>query len=270
MDTLELYGRGPPVLPNGLSRSLFRPSDDAVKLGYNIPGNAMACVELTHMSELLGSSQEGGSAAVKTAAAGVVRVGSKLCSALNKVVFEATHVDKVLPYEIDGYGASYRMDDANTPSLLSLPFLGYMKNDHAVYSSTRDFVLSKRNPYFFKGAAGEGIGGPHVGVNYAWPMAITMRAMTSASDDEIVECIKTLKSTALSTGLMHEAFHVDNVDNFTREWFAWANGLFGELLLQLIYDKPHLVLVETQEALDAAKSIVKIPVSLRAQQSTVV
>jgi hypothetical protein len=220
------------------------------------------------MSELL-ATREAASPAEKSAAAGVARVGSKLCTAMNKVVFEATHADKVLPYEIDGYGASYRMDDANTPSLLSLPFLGYMKNDHAVYSSTRDFVLSKRNPYFFQGAAGEGVGGPHVGVNYAWPMAITMRAMTSASEDEIMECIKTLKSTALSTGLMHEAFHVDNVDNFTREWFAWANGLFGELLLQLVYDKPHLVLKDTQEALETAKNLVKIPVSLRAQQSTV-
>jgi hypothetical protein len=69
---------------------------------------------------------------------------------------------------------------------------------------------------------------------------------------------------------MHEAFHVDNVDNFTREWFAWANGLFGELLLQLVYDKPHLVLQDSQEALDTAKNLVKIPVSLRAQQATAV
>ena len=178
-------GRGPPVKLNGLSRSLFRPSDDAVTMGYNIPGNAMACTELQHMTELLLKSESSVAGANKVAK-GTDSVAKSICTALENVMKDsAKGNDNVLPFEIDGYGGKYGMDDANIPSLLSLPFLGFMSNDHPVYKDTRDYVLSDRNPYFFSGSQGAGIGGPHVGYNYAWPMAVTVRAMTSGDDDEV-------------------------------------------------------------------------------------
>ena len=94
-------------------------------------------------------------------------------------------------------------------------------------------VLSTDNPYFFKGAAGEGIGGPHVGYDMIWPMSIIMRAMTSTSDEEIKYCISMLRNTDAGTGFMHESFHKDNPKKFSREWFAWVNTLFGELVMKL-------------------------------------
>ena len=117
-----------------------------------------------------------------------------------------------------------------------MPYLGDVDKDDAVYRNTRNFVWSKSNPYFFTGKAGEGIGGPHVGYSYAWPMSIMMRAFTSENDEEIAECIRMLMNTDAGTGFMHESFNVDDSNDFTRSWFAWQNTLFGELILTLIYD----------------------------------
>ena len=100
--------------------------------------------------------------------------------------------------------------------------------------NTRRFVWSKDNPYFFKGKAGEGIGGPHIGYDMVWPMSIMMKAFTSQDDQEIKECVKMLINTDAGTGFMHESFHKDDPNNFTRAWFAWQNTLFGELILKLI------------------------------------
>jgi meiotically up-regulated gene 157 (Mug157) protein len=154
-------------------------------MGYNIPGNAMACAELKHISELIGQTKTTDSKLQKVDI-DVSSVSKVICAALEDVISESKFSrDKVLPYEIDGYGSSYKMDDANIPSLLSLPFLGYMKNSNPSYIETRKFVLSSRNPFYFSGSDGEGVGGPHVGYNYAWPMAIIVRAMTSSDDEEV-------------------------------------------------------------------------------------
>lgn len=68
--------------------------------------------------------------------------------------------------------------------------------------------MSKDNPYFFKGTAGEGIGGPHIGYDMIWPMSIMMKAFTSQDDKEIVWCVKTLMNTDADTGFIHESFHM--------------------------------------------------------------
>jgi meiotically up-regulated gene 157 (Mug157) protein len=102
-------------------------------------------------------------------------------------------------------------------------------------------LLSASNPFFYKGSAAEGIGGPHAGKNMIWPLSIIMRALTSSDDKEIRQCVQTLKATHAHTGFMHESFHKDDPSNFTRKWFAWANKLFGELLWKLHQEKPHLL-----------------------------
>jgi meiotically up-regulated gene 157 (Mug157) protein len=132
------------------------------------------------------------------------------------------------------------MDDANVRSLLALSYLDN-NIDKSIYNNTRKFVLSQSNPFFFKGKAAEGIGGPHVGMDYIWPMSIIMRAMTSNNDAEIKQCIQWLKTTHAGTGFMHESFHKNDASKFTRKWFAWANTLFGELLLKVAKERPHLV-----------------------------
>lgn len=142
----------------------------------------------------------------------------------------------IYAFEVDGFGNHLLMDDANVPSLLAMPYLGDVDIDDPVYQNTRKFVWSEDNPYFFKGTAGEGIGGPHIGYDMIWPMSIMMKAFTSQDDEEIKFCIKMLMDTDAGTGFMHESFHKDDSKKFTRAWFAWQNTLFGELILKLVND----------------------------------
>ena len=140
----------------------------------------------------------------------------------------------IYAFEVDGYGGVNLMDDANVPSLLAMAYLGDVDINDPIYQNTRRFVLSEDNPYFFSGKAAQGIGGPHVGKDMIWPMSIIMRAFTSQDDEEIIQCVQTLINTDAGTGYMHESFHKDNPNNYTRRWFAWQNTLFGELILHLV------------------------------------
>ena len=148
---------------------------------------------------------------------------------------------KIWAYEVDGFGNSLMMDDANTPSLLSLPYLGCCDTNDPTYQRTRQFVLSLSNPYFFRGKAAEGVGGPHIGLGSIWPLSIIMRALTSSDDREILQCLQWLRNTTANTGFMHESFFQDDPSKFSRAWFAWANTMFGELILDLADRKPLLL-----------------------------
>ena len=140
---------------------------------------------------------------------------------------------EIWAYEVDGFGNRLLMDDANVPSLLSLPYLGCADSDDRIYRNTRAFVLSGDNPYFYSGSAAEGLGGPHSGLGMIWPLGIILRALTSRSEPEMRQCLASLKATHAGTGFMHESFSKDDAGRFTRKWFAWANTIFGELILKL-------------------------------------
>ena len=149
-------------------------------------------------------------------------------------IIEHPEFGKVYAFEVDGYHNHVFMDDANVPSLLALPYLGCVEINDPVYQNTRRLVLSDANPYFFKGKDGEGIGGPHIGFGFIWPMSIIMRCNTTNDNEEIRKCVKMLRDTDADTGFMHEAFQVDDSKNFTRPWFAWVNTLFGEMIYRLV------------------------------------
>jgi len=143
--------------------------------------------------------------------------------------------------KVDGFGGEYFMDDANIPSLLSLPYLGYVKMHDPYYLVTREKLLSAQNPYFFNGTQGHGIGGPHEGLNMIWPMSIIMQALTTHDENEIKTCLDILEKRMIDHGFMYESFHAYDPTRSTRPWFAWANSLFGELIMTLIDEKPHLL-----------------------------
>jgi len=238
-DTVALSGYGNPIKPTGMICSTFRPSDDSTIYLFLIPSNHFAVVSLRKLAEMQQSIKNNSKFAAECQSlANEIQQGIKDYATVEHLDFGT-----IYPYEVDGLGNRLFMDDANIPSLLSLPYLEVCDKDDPIYKQTRKFVLSQHNPYFFAGTSAEGIGGPHVGLDMIWPMSITMRGLTSDDDDEIRECLKMLKATHAGTGFMHEAFNKNNPKNFTRKWFAWANTLFGEFILKLYNDKPELLSV---------------------------
>ncbi|HUR67506.1 MAG TPA: glycoside hydrolase family 125 protein [Chitinophagaceae bacterium] len=238
-DGVPLGGYGYPAKTTGMIHAMFRPSDDATIYPFNIPGNMLAYLSLARLAAIL-KKMPGGNEKLMGEAG---KLGEIILTAVNQYgtimhpVFK-----KIFAYEVNGFGSFNLMDDANVPSLLSLSYLGIIDpTKENIYRNTRRYVLSNENPFFFKGKAGEGIGGPHVGMDYIWPMSIIMRALTSHDDKEIKNCLTTLQSTHAGTGFMHESFHKDDASKFTRKWFAWANTLFGELLWKTYRERKYLL-----------------------------
>lgn len=232
LDTLNNNGLGAPVNPVGLIVSSFRPSDDATTLQFLVPSNLFAVTSLRKAAEILTEVNKDTALTARCTA-----LADEVEAAVNKyAVIDHPEFGKIYAFEVDGFGNCMLMDDANVPSLLAMPYLGDVDVNDPVYQNTRRFVWSASNPYFFKGTAAEGIGGPHIGYDMIWPMSIMMKAFTSTDDAEIKQCIETLMSTHAGKGFMHESFHKDNPSNYTRDWFAWQNTLFGELILKLIND----------------------------------
>lgn len=236
-DSLPMSGNGFPVNPVGLICSAFRPSDDATIFQFLIPSNFFAVISLKQAAEMVRVLHKD-----ETLAAKLLALAKEVEEAIQKHAI-VTHpkYGKIYAFEVDGFGSAYLMDDANVPSLLALPYLGAVDDKDEVYNNTRKFVLSTDNPYFYKGTAAEGIGGPHIGQDMVWPMSITMRAFTSENIEEIKWCIQTLQKTHGGTGFMHESFHKDDPKNFTRSWFAWSNTLFGELLWKTYQTTPAIL-----------------------------
>jgi len=230
LDTKACNGYGNPVKPVGLIASAFRPSDDATTFEFLVPSNFFAVTSLRKAAEIL---------SVVNSRPDLAKECLILSDEVEKALMEYAIYDhpvfgKIYCFEVDGFGNRFLMDDANAPSLLSMAYLGDVHVDDPIYQNTRRFVWSDSNPYFFKGSAAEGIGGPHVGYDMIWPMSIMMKAFTSTDDDEIRWCLRTLMSTDAGTGFIHESFNKDDPSNYTRAWFAWQNTLFGELILHLI------------------------------------
>jgi meiotically up-regulated gene 157 (Mug157) protein len=236
-DTVPLSGFGNPARPVGMIYSMFRPSDDACVYPLFVPANLFAVVSLRQLAELANGPLEDTKLANEcTALANEV----EKALAQHGMTDDAKH-GRIWAYEVDGYGNVLKMDDANAPGLLSMAYLKSTKVDDPLYRRTRGYALSEDNPYFFRGAAAEGIGGPHEGLDMIWPMSIMMRALTSTEDDEIRQCLRWLRDTTAGTGFMHESFRKNDPKDFTRPWFAWANTLYGELILKLAEERPALL-----------------------------
>ena len=230
LDTVNNGGWGAPVKPVGLIASVFRPSDDATTLLFLVPSNFMAVTTLKKMADVLTTVNHQPALAKECN-----DLANEVHNALMKyAIYNHPKYGKIYAYEVDGFGNQLLMDDANVPSLLAMPYRGDVSLDDPIYQNTRRFVWSDDNPYFFKGKAGEGIGGPHIGYDMAWPMSIMMKAFTSTDDKEIKDCIQMLMDTDADTGMIHESFNVNNASDYTRPWFAWQNTLFGELILKLV------------------------------------
>ena len=228
-DTMPNEGKGNPTGYTGMTWSGFRPSDDRCKYNYLIPANMMAVCAMRKAAEMLriGYQDEDNAACCETLAAqikeGIEKYG----------VVEQPGIGKIYAYETDGLGNYLLMDDANSPSLLSMPYIGYCEKDDPIYLNTRKFILSGGNPFYFKGKAAKGIGSPHTGQDKIWHISLIMQILTTTDEEEKAACLKMLSETHAGKFFMHESFNKDDPADFTRSWFAWANALFAQMLSTL-------------------------------------
>lgn len=237
-ETLVLNGYGAPTRKVGLIHSMYRPSDDACLFPFLIPANWFAVSSLRKLAVLAGEVR-GDAALAGDATALADEVAAAL--AAHGTLIDPASGERLMAYEVDGFGNGHFMDDANVPSLSSLAYLGAVPASDPLWRRTAAAAWSERNPYFNRGRVAEGIGSPHSGTGTIWPMAIVMRALGSDDDDEIRQCLRWLKASHAGTGFMHEAFDRDDAARFTRAWFAWANGLFGELIVDLERRRPRVL-----------------------------
>ncbi|MES2628010.1 MAG: glycoside hydrolase family 125 protein, partial [Bacteroidota bacterium] len=236
-DTVPGNGYGNPAKFTGMICSTFRPSDDATIYLYLIPSNLFAVTSFRQLAEMLSVIAHDESLAdeFKTLA-------NEVEVAVNQHgISDHPKYGKIYAYEADGFGNQLFMDDAGIPGLLSLPYLGCVDVNDPVYQNTRKFILSEDNPYFFKGRAGEGLGSPHTLADNIWPMGIISRILSSTDDREILLQLKTLKHTHAGTGFIHESFNKHDPAKYSRSWFAWVNTLFGEAILKIEAERPHLL-----------------------------
>lgn len=227
-DTLPCGGKGRPVGYTGMSWSGFRPSDDCCTYGYLIPSNMMAVKALQYAGEIAEECLDGNLAVQLKEVREQIQDGIQRFGAVDHLNY-----GRIYAYETDGLGNYNFMDDANSPSLLAMPYLGYCEKNDIIYQNTRKFILSKDNPYYFQGKRAKGIGSPHTPKDYIWHIGIIMQALTSLDREEILSCLSILADTHAGTCFMHESFHKDQPEQFTRTWFAWANSLFSALMIQL-------------------------------------
>ncbi|MBQ8160994.1 MAG: glycoside hydrolase family 125 protein [Clostridia bacterium] len=225
-DTLPREGKGQIVGDTGMTWSGFRPSDDACQYGYLIPSNFFAVKSLEQMEEMIHVL------APDEALEKRIRVlREEILSGIEKyATVETADFGRVYAYEVDGLGKFNLMDDANVPSLLSLPYLGCVDAKDETYRNTRRMVLSRKNPYYYEGTAARGIGSPHTPKDHVWPISLCIQGLTSEDPEEIRALLDMLEHLDAGTGLMHEGVHVDDPARYTRDWFAWANSIFSEFV----------------------------------------
>ncbi|KAL7414885.1 Six-hairpin glycosidase-like protein [Mrakia frigida] len=235
-------GLGHPAKETGLVKTSFRPSDDPVIFPYNIPVNALLVVELKGLAKVLEEHN---------LRPDLVKKARGVAARVEKAIWEWGVEERkgwgtVFAYEVDGFGGRVFMDDANVPSLLSLPYLGFLDASDPVYQNTRKMLMNQDgNPYFSKGEAFFGIGGPHEeGLLHPWPMSLVSFIITSTSDDEIMSHLEWIKNSTTGLGLIHESINIHSVENYTRPWFSWANSYFAETVLKVAKERPWLLFKE--------------------------
>ena len=229
-------GYGAPSKSIGLLHSMFRPSDDATKYPFLIPSNFFAVISLKHLAEIAKAINN------ETLAKESLDLSEEVLTAIKEhATYDHPKHGKIYAYEIDGLGNQLIIDEPNLPNLLTLTYFESLDKNDPVYQNTRKMILSESNPYFIKGKYAEGVGSDHTPKGYIWHLSLIARALTSDDDAQIIYCLKTIKATHAHMGFMHEGFDANNPSHFTRKWFAWANTIFGELILKVYNEKPHLL-----------------------------
>ncbi|QPJ25872.1 glycoside hydrolase family 125 protein [Listeria seeligeri] len=229
-DTLNNDGKGTEVSYTGMSWSGFRPSDDACLYGYLVPSNMFLVVVMDYIQEIGAKFYPEDTALIEKS----LQLRNEVATGIDNFAKEAhPYYGDVYAYEVDGTGRKLFMDDANVPSLLAAPYLGFCQTEDDTYQATRKLILSRENPYFVEGSLLKGIGSPHTPDHYVWPIALSIQGLTAKTADEKLAILEMLIAGDGDTDYMHEGVNASNPAEFTRDWFAWSNAMFSEFVLSL-------------------------------------
>jgi meiotically up-regulated gene 157 (Mug157) protein len=240
----QLYnGTGRPVGYTGMIWTGFRPSDDACYYNFLIPSEMFAVVALGDMAEIERSVYHN---LIKANEASALRDEVQRGIQTYGLVYLPKY-GYVYAYEVDGLGHAILTDDANIPSLLSAPYMGYATTDDRYYLDTRAFLLSRDNPSFYQGKFARGIGSFHTPDNWVWPLALVMQGLTATSADERQDVLNELLASDPGDHLLHESFDVDDPARFTRQDFGWPNALFAEFVMTWLEGKPVIPMGDTSD-----------------------
>lgn len=242
-------GKGNPVADTGMVWSGFRPSDDATTYGYLIPSEMMAVVALGDLAKIESAVFHDQTKSQRASALRLqINQGIQKYGIVNKPGF-----GRIYAYEVDGFGHQLLTDDANIPSLLAAPYLGYGSVDDPIYQNTRRFILSTENPTYEEGKVAKGIGSYHTPSPdrnsphsyWIWPLALVMQVLTSQTAEEQNSLRKMILASDPGDHLLHESFDPDDPKRLTREDFAWPNSLFAELVLTRELHMPFIPMGDT-------------------------
>ncbi|WP_165905004.1 glycoside hydrolase family 125 protein [Parashewanella curva] len=234
-------GVGNPSKTTGLVRTVFRPSDDATSLPYNVPVNFMLASELKRLTTQYSLITNIDNQVTPK----LIGLSNKILQALKANSIEGSGTSTRYSYELDGFGNRKFMDDGNIPSLLSLPVIAPNLYETNIYQQTRKQILNaSTNPYFFDGSDSiqGGVGSPHTGPNRIWPLSLISQAESSADENEIKTLLAALINSSQKNGLIYESYSSSNYQDITRENFAWANAEFANFIIWLIEKHPNIVL----------------------------
>jgi len=230
-------GNGEPKGFTGMVGTHHRPSDDLSVFAFLTPANAMLSVELANLASILTASGQAKTAQGKN----FTEQATLWSKRVHDAIWANTVVNNIFAYETNGLGSRYVMDDANVPSLVSLPYLGFLDMNEPAYVATRKLLFSRMNPYFAAGQNFSGIGGPHVNAWHPWPMSQIAAIFGTDDDAEIMERLYLIANNTAGLGLIHESQSIYLPTDYTRSWFAWANSFFAEMLFNLAARKPGLI-----------------------------
>lgn len=219
-------GRGSAVRDTGMVWTGYRPSDDPCRYHFNIPVNMFAVAVMRDLTDVERTVYHNRRDAQNAWGLGIqIQRGIEQFGTLQLRPF-----GKMYAYEVDGRGHANVMDDANIPSLLSIPYFGYLRSEDSVYRATRAFALSNRNPYYYVGRFARGVGSPHTPRGNVWPLALVMQALTSRDRREIEQTLQYIAASDVGDHRLHESFNANWPESFTRDDFAWPNALYAELV----------------------------------------
>ncbi len=236
-------GKGRATGYTGMIWTGFRPSDDACYYNFLIPSEMFAVVALGDMAEIERSVYHN---VVKASEATALRDEVQRGIQTYGLVLVPKY-GYIYAYEVDGLGHAILTDDANVPSLLSAPYIGYTTPGDRYYDNTRNFLLSQDNPSFYQGQVARGIGSFHTPDHWIWPLALIMQGLTAQTDAEKRDVLNQLLASDPGDHLLHESFDPDDPKRYTRQDFGWPNALFSEFVMTQFQGVPEIPMGDTSD-----------------------